>query len=96
VNSWGNPDRFLAITDAARRRAEAEAEDLVGEIAQALATAGEYRTRLVLQPTQRVVDFNWAANQAGRRIGIRVDVDVTITKSDGTAEIRVLSRDALS
>ena len=94
MNPWGNPERFFAITDAAQRRAEVE--DLVSEIAQALAIAGEYRTRIDLQPTQRVVDFNWAAHQAGRRVGIRVDVDVTISKSDATAEIRVLRRHALS
>lgn len=68
----------------------AEPEDLVTEIANALATAGEYAARIALEPTQRVVDFNWAARQAGRRLGIRVDIDRTITKaSDGRAQVRV-------
>jgi hypothetical protein len=93
VNVWGSPDRFFAITDAANRRADSE--QLVIEIMDALATAGEYVTRLDPQPTQRMVDFNWAAHQAGRRLGIRVDVDVTIAKgaSDGRAEVRVARKE---
>lgn len=76
----GKPDRYLAISDTAERRA-ARSEDLVAEIADALAAAGVYRARIELQPTQRVVDFNWAARQAGRHLGMRIDVDMTITKS---------------
>jgi hypothetical protein len=85
LNVWGGPDRFLAIADAAARRIQSE--ELVDQIADALATAGEYVTRIDLQPTQRVVDLNWAAHQAGRRLGIRIDVDTKIVKgaSDGRA-----------
>lgn len=87
VNLWGSPYRFLAISDTADRRSEAE--DLIAEIAGQLSLAGEYVARLDLQPTQRIVDFNWAARQAGRRIGIRVDVTSRIIKADGQAQLRV-------
>ena len=66
------------------------AEDLVAEITSALATAHEYVTCIRTEPTQRVIDFSWAARQAGRRLGIRVDIDMTITKSsDAQAQVRV-------
>jgi hypothetical protein len=96
LNAWGSPDRFFAATDHAQRRAQAE--DKIAEIADAIATAGEYVTRLELQPTQRVVDLSWAAHQAGRRLGVRVDVDVIISKgaSDGSAELRVTRRPTLA
>lgn len=89
VNVWGAPDRFLALGDAAARRREPE--DLVDQIAHALGAAGEYVTRIDLRPTQTVVDFNWAAHQAGRRLGIRVDVDLQISRaaSDGKVQVRV-------
>ena len=91
MSGWGSPDRYLAIKDAAERRA-AQSEDLVAEIADALSASGEYLARIELQPSQRVVDFHWAARQAGRRLGIRVDVDMTITKADqGFALMRVQS-----
>lgn len=89
MNLSGTPDRYVAITDTVLRRAEIS-DDLVTEIADALATAGEYIGQIELRPTQQVVDFNWAARQAGRRLGIRIDVDMTITKSlDGLALMRV-------
>jgi hypothetical protein len=68
----------------------AESEDLVTEIANALATAGEYVAQIGLEPIQRAVDFNWTARQAGRRLGIRVNIESTFTKSsDGRAQVRV-------
>jgi hypothetical protein len=96
LNSWGNPERFFPITDAAQRRAQAE--DIVAEIADAIATVGEYVTRVELQPTQRIVDFHWAAHQAGRRLGVRVEVDVRISNTtlDGSVEARVTRCPTLS
>ena len=65
-------------------------EDLVAEITNALATAHEYVTSIRTEPTQRVIDFSWAARQAARRLGIRVDIDLTITRSsDARAAVRV-------
>lgn len=94
MNPWGSPDRYFAITDAARRRADAE--DLVEEMVHALATAGEYRTTIDLQSAQRVVDFNWAAHQAARRVGIRIQIERTIFKADNTAELRVARHEGLN
>jgi len=88
MTGWASPDRYFAATDAAERRA-AQSDDLVTEIADALAVAGEYTARIDLQPAQRVVDFNWAVRQAGRRLGIRVDIDMTVVKSSTTALLRV-------
>lgn len=87
MNLWGTPDRFLSIRDTADRRAEAE--ELIASISVALSVAGEYVARIDLQPTQRIVDFNWAARQAGRRLGIRVDVTSRIIKADAQLEVRV-------
>lgn len=63
----------------------------MAEIADALAASGEYVTRIAPQPAQRVVDFNWAARQAGRRLGIRVHVDMKYSRAapDGKAQVRV-------
>jgi hypothetical protein len=79
----------LAISSAAARRTRSD--DLVEEIADALATTGEYVTRIDLLPTQHVVDFNWAAHQAGQRLGIKIQVEVKVTKAaaDGRSEVRV-------
>ena len=89
LNIWASLDRVAAMTSAAERRTRSD--DLVEEIADALATAGEYRTSIDLLPTQHVVDFNWAAHQAGRRLGIRIQVDTTISKATpgGHAEVSV-------
>jgi hypothetical protein len=87
MNLWGSPDRFLAMRDAAERKLEIE--DLVTEIASGLVLAGEYVARIDLQPTQRVVDFSWAARQAGRRLGIRVDVTSRMIKADGQLQVSV-------
>lgn len=87
MNLWGSAERFLALTDTADRRLERD--DLVGEIASGLAVAGHYLTRLDLQHAQRIVDFSWAARQAGRRLGIRVDVTSRVIKSDDQLEVHV-------
>ena len=66
-------------------------DDLVQEIAEALVASGEYVTRVDVLPAQQVVDFNWAARQAGRSVGIRVQVEVEVSKTtfDGRAQVRV-------
>lgn len=86
---WATLDHLLAITSTPSRRTRSE--DLVDAIADGLATAGEFVTRVDLLPSQQVVDFNWAAHQAGRRLGIRVQVDVEHTRAaaDGRAQARV-------
>jgi hypothetical protein len=58
-------------------------------IASALSSADGYVTRIDLQPTQGVVDLNWAARQAGRRLGIQVDVTSRLIKHEGQLEVRV-------
>lgn len=70
------------------------ANDLAAEIADALRTAGEYVARVALLPTQQLVDFHWAAHQAGRRLGFKVKVDVRVPKDavDSRAEVRVRPR----
>lgn len=90
MNVWTTLDHIMAISAAAERRSRSD--DLVDEIADALAVSGQYITRVDLLPTQQVVDFNWAAHQAGRRLGIRVHVDVEYGKAtavDGHAQVRV-------
>lgn len=89
MSVWGSPDRFQAITSTAERRARPDS--LVADIADALATAGEYATRIDMLPTQRLVDFKWAAHQAGRRLGMRISIDVQLAKVDsqGFVPIRV-------
>ncbi|MGY2876461.1 hypothetical protein ACVW00_003651 [Marmoricola sp. URHA0025 HA25] len=89
MTTRGRRERFLAVNSDAERRARSEA--LVAEIADALAAAGEYVARIDAQPTQRVVDFNWAARQAGRRLSIRVHVDMKYSRAepDGKAQVRV-------
>jgi len=89
MNVWTTLDRVAALTSAAERRTRAD--DLVDEIADGLVVAGEYLTWVDVMPTQQVVDFNWAAHQAGRRLDIRVHVDVLHGKAslDGRAQVRV-------
>ena len=89
MSVWGIPDRFQASAEAAVQRARSE--DLVAEIAEALASAGEYVTRIDVQPAQVAVDFSWAAREAARRLGVRVMVDVAVTRvsSDGRTDARV-------
>jgi hypothetical protein len=89
MSVWTTLDRLMAISSAAERRTRSD--DLVAEIADSLAVSGEYVTGVGLLPTQQVVDFNWAAHQAGRRLGIRVHVDVqyATAATDGCAQVRV-------
>jgi len=87
MNPWPSADRFQAIPDTGDRRSPSE--ELVVDIAGALSMAGEYVVRIDLQPAQRIVDVNWAARQAGRRLGIRIDVSSKIIKSDGQLQVRV-------
>lgn len=87
MNLRGSAERFLALADTADRRSERD--DVVAQITSGLAVAGHYVTRLDLQYTQRIVDFSWAARQAGRRLGIRVDVTSRVIKSDDQLEVHV-------
>ena len=85
----GHLDYLYNLTAAVERRGRSD--DLVQEIAEALVAAGEYVTRVGVLPAQKVVDFNWAAHQAGRSVGIRVQVEVEVSKAtlDGRAQVRV-------
>lgn len=44
------------------------------EIAEALAEHGQYVVDVDPRPAQRLVDLNWAAHQAGRKMGLAVRV----------------------
>ena len=65
--------------------------DLAAEIADALASSGEYVAQIELLPTQQLVDFHWAAHRAGRRLGVKVTIDVHVPKNapDTRAQVRV-------
>lgn len=73
MNLWAILDRLLAIASAPGRRLRSD--DLVADIADGLATSGRYTTQVGLMPTRQVLDFNWAAQEAGRRLGTRIRVD---------------------
>ena len=84
-------DRVMSIAASAERGRRSDA--LVSEIADGLATSGEYVTRVDRLPTEQVVDFNWAARQAGRSLGIRVRVEVEfhgVTSVDGFNRVRIV------
>jgi len=49
-------------------------DELVAQIADALATTGKYVRTMTSSPTQDLVDVNWCAHRAGRQLGIRVRV----------------------
>lgn len=51
-------------------------EELVAEIADSLAHAGQYEHEMNAGPTQQMVDLHWCAHLAGRRLGIKVRVTV--------------------
>jgi hypothetical protein len=90
MSVWTTLDRLMAISSAAERRTRSDG--LVADITDGLAVSGEYLTRVDVLPTEQVVDFNWAAHQAGRRLGIRVHVDVehaTAAAAEGRAQVRV-------
>ena len=56
---WTTLEHLVAITSAVER--PTRSDDLVAEIADGLAVAGEYVTKVDVVPIQHVVDFNWAA-----------------------------------
>ena len=95
MNVFRPLDRVVSVTNAVERRGRSD--DLVREIADALVASGEYVTRVDLLPTQQVVDFNWAAHQAGRSLGIRIQVEVKVAKAapDGRAQVCVRPQPAL-
>lgn len=84
---WGGPEHFWSISETAER---SRTDELVSEIADALAAAGEYRGRVDMLPTQKVVDFTWAAHQAGRRLGIRIAIDLQIARVDADGHAPVV------
>lgn len=88
MNLWPIAEHHLPSRRTPQRRAESER--LAAKIADSLAVTGEYSARVDLELTYQVVNFNWAARQAGRNLGIRVHVQTKIRKPyDGTAEVRV-------
>lgn len=91
MNVWGSPDRLLAIARAADRKA-AQSEELINEIVNALAVSGEYLTQLSLESTQRVVDLKWAARQAGRRLGMSVEIHEEISRATDSTLVRVVGQ----
>jgi hypothetical protein len=82
------------VTTASTVERPTMSEGIVAQIADALAVAGEYATWVDVEPTQHVVDFNWAAHQAGRRLGIRIHVEVEHAKeaADGRVVVRVTAQ----
>lgn len=88
MNAWATLDHLSAIASAPRRRARSG--DLVERIADGLATSGVFEIQGDLLPIQSVVDFNWAARQAGRLLGIRVHIEVQHPRAaDKRAQVRV-------
>ena len=77
----------MTISNTVERRSEAE--HLITEIVGALCLTGEYVAHMDLRPVQRIVDFSWAARQAGRRLGIRVDVTSRIINAVDQVELSV-------
>ena len=51
-------------------------DELVQEIAEALAESGEYVREMEWGSTQHMVDLHWCAHRAGRRLGMKVRVRV--------------------
>jgi hypothetical protein len=88
MTAWRNADRYRAITESAERRA-AQAERLISEIVNALAVSGEFVASINLEPAQQVVDLKWAARQAGRLLGMRIDIHQTICKASDETHVRV-------
>jgi hypothetical protein len=87
MNPWATLDHLVAITSARGRRLRSE--DLIAEIADALATSGQYVTHVDLLPTQQIIDFNWAAHQAARRLGIRIQVDSKYARASADGRVQV-------
>jgi hypothetical protein len=89
MTAWRNADRYRAITESAERRA-AQSERLISQIVNALAASGEFVATLALEPAQQVVDLKWAARQAGRLLGMRIDIHQTISKASDQTHVRVV------
>jgi hypothetical protein len=60
-----------------KERAEDPQWDLALEIAGKLWLYGDYVVEISPTPTQRVVDLQWAAHQAGRILGVKTILDIT-------------------
>ena len=65
--------------------------DQVVEIAALLWVDGEYATDINPSPTQRFVDLQWAARQAGRILGRRTAISVSSPRGreDPTVTVKV-------
>lgn len=87
LSVWASPEPYDAFTSTAERRSRSDA--LVEEIAVALAAAGEHAARIDMLPIQRLVDFKWAAHQAGRRLGMRIRIEVQLAKVDADGLVPV-------
>lgn len=70
--------------------------DQVVEIAALLWVEGEYATDIDPSPTQRFVDLQWAARQAGRILGRRTAVIVSSPRGaeDPTVTVKVSYADS--
>jgi len=88
LDSWVGVQGATAVPGAS---SHLERGDLAIEIAQALGSTGQYLATVSLGSRQEFVDLNWAAREAGRRLGTRVHLDVQISKapSGAQAEVRV-------
>lgn len=73
MNPLAALDRVVEVLSAPWRRLRSE--DLVDDIADGLATSGRYVVRVDAVRAEHVLDFNWAARRAGRRLGMTVRVD---------------------
>jgi len=65
--------------------------DLAREVARQLEDAGEYRATLDPGEPQRLVDLRWAALEAGRILGRRLQLVMTkaVQVGDGPITVRV-------
>lgn len=63
--------------------------DRVVEIASRLWIDGEYVVEIDRSPTQRLVDLQWAAHQAGRVLGGRAKVETSSAPESEDRTVRV-------
>ena len=87
MNLQGIAECVLPMIDTADRRADVE--HLLVEMTNALALAKECVARIDLDQTQRIIGLSWAARQAGRRLGVRVDVTSEIIRAHGQVRVHV-------
>lgn len=66
--------------------------DRVVEIASKLWIDGEYVVEIDPFPTQRVVDLQWAAHQAGRVLGGRAKIETSVPRSPADPTMTVTVR----